>query len=138
MGARTALIAFNVNLATDRLEVAKDVATVVRHSGGGLTDVKSMGVMLTDRGLAQVSMNLTNYQQTSIGRAFDEVRREAQRYGVDVAESEIVGLVPAAALTAETASSIRLRGDWTQKILEHRIRAGRAEPRTGTIEPGIS
>ena len=92
------LIAYNINLATDRLDVAKKIAAAIRHSSGGFRYVKAMGITLEDRGIVQVSMNLTNYEKTPIFRVFETVKREAARYGVAVLESEIVGLVPAAAL----------------------------------------
>jgi glutamate formiminotransferase len=116
------LIAFNVNLATDRLDVAKAIAAAVRFSSGGLPFVKAMGVALQDRGLVQVSMNLTNYEQTPIVRAFDAVKAEAGRHGVTVVESEIVGLVPAAALPADAAQTLHLRGFTPDQVLEHRLR----------------
>ena len=97
IGARMPLIAYNINLNTDRLDVAKKIAAAIRYSTGGLRYVKAMGVMLEDRRIAQVSMNLTNYQKTPIFRVFEMVKREAARHGVMVLESEIVGLVPASA-----------------------------------------
>ena len=95
IGARMPLIAYNINLATDRLDVAKKIAAAVRFSSGGFRYVKAMGVTLADRGIVQVSMNLTNYEKTPMLRVFEAVKREAERYGVNVLESEIVGLVPA-------------------------------------------
>src|SRR6187200_3570950 len=103
IGARMPLIAYNINLATDRLDVAKKIAVAIRFSSGGLRFVKAMGIPLEDRGLVQVSMNLTNYEKTPIFRVFDLVKREAARYGVSVLESEIVGLIPSAALTSAAA-----------------------------------
>ena len=100
IGARMPLIAYNINLATDRLDVAKKIAAAIRHSSGGFRYVKAMGITLEDRGIVQVSMNLTNYEKTPIFRVFEAVKREAARYGVTVLESEIVGLVPSAALDA--------------------------------------
>ena len=94
------LIAYNINLATDRLDVAKKIAAAIRHSSGGFRFVKALGFTLEDRGIVQVSMNLTNYEKTPIFRVFEMVKREAERYGVAVLESEIVGLVPSAALIA--------------------------------------
>ena len=82
IGARMPLIAYNINLNTDRLDVAKKIAAAIRHSSGGLRYVKAMGVMLDDRSIAQVSMNLTNYEKTPIFRVFELVKREAERYGV--------------------------------------------------------
>lgn len=123
IGARTPLVAFNVNLSTSRLEVADAIARAVRQSSGGLPFVKALGLALRDRAIVQVSMNLTNCAQTPIRRVFEEVSREAARRGVSVLESEIVGLAPAAALDGATAAAVRLRGDWRDKILERRIPA---------------
>lgn len=122
IGARMPLIAFNVNLATDRLDVAKKVAAAVRFSSGGLPFVKALGLPLHSRGIVQVSMNLTNYEQTPVSAAFDAVKREAARYGVDVLESEIVGLVPAAAFDGIAASSLQLTNFRPDQILENRLR----------------
>ena len=94
IGARPILIAYNVNLASNRLGVAKRIASAIRASSGGLAHVKAMGVQL-DHGIVQVSMNLTNYKETSMTTVFDAVTREAAADGVRVLESEIVGLVPA-------------------------------------------
>ncbi|HYE85783.1 MAG TPA: glutamate formimidoyltransferase, partial [Vicinamibacterales bacterium] len=84
IGARMPLIAYNINLATNRLEVARKIATAIRMSSGGLRYVKAMGIPLEDRGIVQVSMNLTNYEKTPIFRVFELVKREAERYGVSV------------------------------------------------------
>jgi len=92
IGARMPLIAYNINLATNRLDVAKKIASAIRMSGGGLRYVKAMGIALEGRGIVQVSINLTNYEKTPMFRVFDLVKREAARYGVAVLESEIVGL----------------------------------------------
>src|SRR5207247_6746680 len=98
VGARMALIAYNINLATDRLDVAKKIAAGIRHSSGGYRFVKAAGFKLEERGIVQVSMNLTNYEKTPIFRVFETVKREAARYGVTVLEREIVGLVEYAAV----------------------------------------
>jgi glutamate formiminotransferase len=103
IGARRPLIAYNVNLRTDDLRIAGNIARRVRFSGGGLRCCKAIGVALPARGLVQVSMNLTDYAQTAIYRAFEMVRMEARRYPVQVAGSEIIGLVPLEAL-ADTAA----------------------------------
>ena len=121
IGARAPLIAFNVNLATDRLDVARAIAAAVRHSSGGLPFVKAMGVALGHRGLVQVSMNLTNYERTPILRAFDAVRREAEHRGVGLVESEIVGLVPAGALPADPEHSLQLAGFSSNQVLERML-----------------
>jgi glutamate formiminotransferase / 5-formyltetrahydrofolate cyclo-ligase len=122
VGARRALIAYNVNLATDRIDIAREIARHVRESGGGLPHVKALGLRLAERGLVQVSMNLTNYEETPIERVFEIVEREAARQGVRVAESELVGLIPAAALAHTTPSAIGLKNFRDQQILENRLK----------------
>jgi glutamate formiminotransferase len=124
IGARMPLIAYNINLATDRLDVARKIAAAIRHSSGGLRYVKAMGVKVDDRNLAQVSINLTNYAKTPVFRVFELVKREAARYGVAVLESEIVGLVPAAALTASAEFYLQLERFREDQILENKLRAG--------------
>ena len=121
IGARMPLVAYNINLATNRLEVAKKIAAAVRMSSGGLRFVKAMGIPLEDRGIVQVSMNLTNYEKTPMYRVFDLVKREAERYGVQVLESEIVGLVPSAALTQTAEYFLRLEGFSSNQILEKKL-----------------
>jgi glutamate formiminotransferase / 5-formyltetrahydrofolate cyclo-ligase len=122
IGARMPLIAYNINLNTDRLDVAKKIAAAIRHSSGGLRYVKAMGVKVEDRNLAQVSINLTNHQKTPMHRVFDMVAREAARYGVSVLESEIVGLVPAAALVGAAEHYLQLERFTTAQILENKLR----------------
>jgi glutamate formiminotransferase len=123
IGARMALIAYNVNLATRDLKIARAIAAAVRQSSGGLRFVKAMGVELAERGLVQVSMNLTNFEKTPIFRVFELVKREAARYGVAVVESEIVGLVPSAALTTSAAWYLQLDASFSDaQILEHRLK----------------
>lgn len=121
IGARMPLIAYNINLATDRLDVAKKIATAVRMSSGGLRFVKAMGIPLDDRKIVQVSMNLTNYEKTPIFRVFEMVKREAERYGVRVLESEIVGLVPAAALMQTAEYFLQLEGFSSGQVLENKL-----------------
>jgi glutamate formiminotransferase len=123
IGARMPLIAYNINLATDRLDVAKRIAAGIRHSSGGFRYVKAMGITLEDRGVVQVSMNLTNFEKTPIFRVFETVKREAARYGVNVLESEIVGLVPAAALVRAAEYFLQLEGFKADQVLETRLRA---------------
>jgi glutamate formiminotransferase / 5-formyltetrahydrofolate cyclo-ligase len=122
IGARMPLIAYNINLATDRLDVAKKIAAAIRHSSGGFRFVKAAGFALENRGVVQVSMNLTNYEKTPIFRVFELVRREAERYGVAVLESEIVGLVPAAALVSAAEFYLQLERFGPQQILENKLR----------------
>jgi glutamate formiminotransferase / 5-formyltetrahydrofolate cyclo-ligase len=122
IGARMPLIAYNINLATNRLDVAKKIASAIRMSSGGFRFVKAMGLALEDRGIVQVSMNLTNYEKTPIFRVFETVKREAARYGVSVLESEIVGLVPASALTQTAEFYLQLSGFSDQQVLENKLR----------------
>ena len=128
VGARMPLIAYNINLATNRLDVARRIAAAVRQSSGGLRFVKAMAVELQDRGIVQVSMNLTNFEKTPMFRVFELVKREAERYGVTVLESEIVGLVPAAALTASAAWFLQLDAFNEDQILETKLRKTSASP----------
>ena len=122
IGARMALIAYNINLATDRLDVAKKIAAGIRHSSGGYRYVKAAGFRLDDRGIVQVSMNLTNYERTPIFRVFETVKREAERYGVSILESEIVGLVPSAALHSAAEFYLQISGFKPEQVLEHKLR----------------
>jgi glutamate formiminotransferase len=122
IGARMPLIAYNINLNTDRVDVAKKIAAAIRHSGGGLRYVKAMGVKVDDRNLAQVSMNLTNYEKTPIFRVFELVKREAERYGVSILESEIVGLVPSAALMSAAEFYLQLERFSDGQLLENQLR----------------
>jgi glutamate formiminotransferase len=122
IGARMPLIAYNINLATDRLDVAKKIAAALRMSSGGYRFVKAMGLALEDRGIVQVSMNLTNFEKTPIFRVFETVKREAARYGVAVLESEVVGLVPAAALVQAAEYYLQLEGFRPGQVLEARLR----------------
>jgi glutamate formiminotransferase len=122
IGARMPLIAYNINLGTDRLDVAKRIAAAIRMSSGGFRFVKAMGIALEDRGIVQVSMNLTNYEKTPIFRVFDAVKREAARYGVAILESEVVGLVPAAALVQTAEYYLQLEGFRPAQVLEARLR----------------
>ena len=122
IGARMPLIAYNINLATDRLDVAKTIAAAVRYSSGGFRYVKAMGVRLEHRGIVQVSMNLTNYEKTPIFTVFEAVKSEAARYGVTILESEIVGLVPAAALHATAEHVLQISSFSRAQILEEKLR----------------
>src|SRR5450759_4108428 len=127
VGARMPLIAYNINLATDRLDVAKKIAAAIRQSSGGYRFVKAMGIPLAERGIVQVSMNLTNYEKTPIFRVFETVKREAARYGVAVLESEIVGLVPSAALAATAEHYLQLAGFSAAQVLEYKLRTVNAQ-----------
>lgn len=108
VGARKFLIAFNVNLATKDLQLAKDIAKAVREKDGGFKKIQAMGFFLDDKQLSQVSMNLLDYEVTSIRTVFDKVAELAAAKGVQVAESELVGLAPAAAIDAALAKHVKL------------------------------
>jgi len=118
VGARMPLIAYNINLDSSDVGLAKRIAGTIRESNGGLPCVRAIGVLLKSRNLAQVSMNLTNFQVTSIRSAFESVRKEAAMAGVDILESELIGLAPQAALDEETAAYVRLKGFSEQRIIE--------------------
>ena len=98
IGARMPLVAFNCNLETSDVEIAKKIAKVIRGSSGGFRSCKAMGFMLEDRGIAQVSMNMVNYEDTPLYVVYEMIKALAERYGTRVIESEIVGLTPAKAL----------------------------------------
>jgi glutamate formiminotransferase / formiminotetrahydrofolate cyclodeaminase len=121
VGARHPLIAYNVYLHSSDLEIAQAIARAVRFSSGGLRFVKALGFEIKDRNQVQVSMNLTDYEATPIFRAFDMVRHEAARFGISVASSEIVGLVPQRALDACAGYYLRLEKFSPEQILENRL-----------------
>lgn len=118
IGARMPLVAYNINLNTRNLEIAKAIAKNVRHSGGGLRFCKAMGVELKDRRATQVSMNLTDFTRTAIYRAHEMVRVEAARYGAYIIGSEIVGLVPMQALTDTVEYYLGLENFSINQVLE--------------------
>lgn len=118
VGARMPLIAYNVNLATNRLDIAEDIAKKVRHISGGLRYCKAIGVELREKGMVQVSMNLTDYRKTAIYRVFELIRIEARRYGVSIAGSEIVGLAPMAALTDTAVYYLGIENFSEDQVLE--------------------
>jgi glutamate formiminotransferase len=121
IGARMPLIAFNVNLGTSDIQIASKIAKAVRHSTGGLRFVKAMGVVLQDRNIVQVSMNLTDYKKTPVYRAVEMVRREAQRYGVNVVGTELIGLIPAEALFDSADFYLQMEGFQYSQVLENKI-----------------
>jgi glutamate formiminotransferase len=119
VGARFFLVAYNVNLASDDVKLAKAIAKKIRERDGGLKCVKALGFFLEDRKLAQVSMNLTNYQATSVERVYAEIEGLARAAGVEIRESELVGLAPRAALPDGVAARVKLAGfDPKKQILE--------------------
>lgn len=131
-GARGFLIAFNVNLASADVSDARAIARTIRQSSGGLPELKALGLWLATRGMAQVSMSLTDFRVTGIEAAFAAVEGEAARRGVTVSESELIGLAPGAALSEEIAKSVRLRAWTPAMILENRLRDV-----LGTMETGV-
>lgn len=121
IGARAPLIAYNINLATRDLAIAERIAKSIRHIGGGFRYVKAMGVDLADRGLVQVSINMTNFRKTPLHRVFECVKSEAERHGVSVVGSEIVGLTPADALFMAAEHYLRLEGFTPEQVLETKL-----------------
>ncbi len=121
IGAREFLIAYNVNLATDDLRIAKEIANVIREKNGGLRGVKARGFMLHSRNIAQVSMNLTDFHATGMWAAFQRVREEAAKRGVQVLESELIGLVPLDALAQTAAQAIQLPALDSTQVVEMKV-----------------
>jgi glutamate formiminotransferase/formiminotetrahydrofolate cyclodeaminase len=136
VGARKYLIAFNVMLNTPDVAIAKKIARTVRASNGGLPGVKAMGVALRARGLAQVSMNLTDFERTSLRAAFEAVQREALKAGCAVAGSEIVGLAPRAAIDLGDPAALKLERFSPSMILENRIALALDDQATNCILAG--
>ena len=118
VGARNPLIAFNINLDTDNIDIAGKIAKSIRESSGGLKHVQAIGVLLKSRNIVQVSMNLTNYKETSIRKVFDAVKEKARESGVDILESELIGLLPQNALEGVTAKYLQLRDFREKRIIE--------------------
>lgn len=131
VGARPPLIAYNVNLGTGNIEIANKIARAVRHLSGGLRYVKALGFELSDRGVVQVSMNMVNFEGTPLFRVFEMIKREAERYGVPVIGSEIVGLVPQKALNDSSDFFLQLENFSENQILEHRLVAALEESTAG-------
>lgn len=121
IGARPPLVAYNVNLATDNLEIAKSIVKAVRYINGGFRYCKAMPVALEERGIVQVSMNLTDFSKTAIYRVFEAVKTEARRWGVNVIGSEIVGLVPMQALVDCAEYYLQLENFSAEQVLESRL-----------------
>lgn len=121
VGARMPLIAFNINLRTKDLKVAKEIARKIRTSGGGLPKLKALGLFLETKGMVQVSMNLTDYTVTPLSLVFETVQKEAEKMGVEIAESEIIGLVPLDAICDVAAKFLKLHTFTSGQVLERRI-----------------
>jgi len=131
IGARSFLIAYNINLNTTELSLAKAIARKIRASDGGFPAVKAIGVELKALGLVQVSMNLTDFLTTSIGTVFDAVANEAARAGITIESSEIVGLVPRRALENVAVRHLKLRDVSRDLILENRLAQAQGNPPDG-------
>ena len=121
VGARVPLVAFNVNLDTPDVEIADKIAKKVRYIGGGLRYVKAIGLKLEERNQTQVSMNLVNYEKSAVYQAFEMVKMEAKRYGVNVVGSEVIGTVPMKALLDAAEYYLQIEGFNVDQILEKRL-----------------
>ncbi|MEA5136892.1 MAG: glutamate formimidoyltransferase [Candidatus Fimivivens sp.] len=122
IGARMPLVAFNVNLGTSNVEIAKSIAKVIRGSSGGFKYCKAIGLMLEERNVAQVSMNMVNYEGTPLYRVFEVIRAEAQRWGVPIIGSEIVGLTPAKALVDCAEYYLKIENfDYKTQVMENHL-----------------
>lgn len=120
VGARMPLIAYNINLGTSDIKIADKIARLIRERDGGLKNVGAIGVMLEDRNIVQVSINMVNYEKTALYRAFEMVKMEAKRYGVNIIGSEIVGLTPMKALIDVAEYYLQLENfDFNKQILEN-------------------
>ncbi len=145
VGARKFLIAYNILLNTRDVDVAKNIAKAVRFSSGGLRYVKAMGVYLDARNLAQVSMNLTDFEQTPLHRVFEMVKSEAERYGTSIVSSELIGLIPRRALDMAAEHFLQFENFTTSHVLEKRLEealaagaAARAGSLAAKVEPFIA
>ena len=121
VGARMPLVAYNINLNTNNLDIATSIAKKIRHINGGFRFVKAMGVDLADRGIVQVSINMTDFTRTALYRVFETVKFEAQRWGVTIAGSEIVGLVPMAAIIDTAEYYLGLENFSASQVLESKL-----------------
>ena len=121
VGARMPLVAFNINLGTDRLEIADKIARCIRHISGGYRYTKAMGVDLKEKGIVQVSINMTDYTKTSLYRVFETVKFEARRYGVPLVGSEIIGLTPMEALIDAAVYYMQIEDFDMKQVIESRL-----------------
>jgi glutamate formiminotransferase len=121
VGARMPLVAFNINLNTNNLETANRISRCIRHISGGLRYCKAIGVDLKQRGIVQVSINMTDYTRTALYRVFEMVKFEARRYGVEIVGSEIVGLTPMEALIDSAAYYLQLEDFSMEQVIEYRM-----------------
>ena len=138
IGARQPLIAFNVNMDTTDVSIAKAIAKRVRASSGGLPCVKALGLWLETRGLAQVSLNLTDYTQTGLAHVFSLIAQEAERYGVPIVESELIGLAPQQALWDAAATYLKLKDFSPSRVLEYRIAEALGEILVSSVQSSVT
>jgi glutamate formiminotransferase len=140
VGARAPLIAYNINLATEDLTIAKNIARAIRGRDGGLRYVKALGFELAARNQVQVSMNVVNYEATPLFRVFELVKREAERYGVRIVGSEIIGLIPQAALNTCADFYLQMENFSEDLVLEQRLQAAlqEAQPSDFNAEPRLN
>lgn len=136
VGARHPLIAYNIYLNSNDLRIAREIARAIRFANGGLRYLKALGFEIKERNQVQVSMNLTNYEATPIFRVFELVRREAARYGVSIASSEIIGLIPQRALDASAGYYLQIENFSKNQILENRL--AEAMPREAGMDEFLS
>jgi glutamate formiminotransferase len=125
VGARPPLVAFNVNLASDNLKAAKAIAKAVRESSGGLPAVKALGLMIEAKGHTQISMNMVDFNITGLHTVMAAIKEEAEKHGVSIADSEVVGLLPAQALFDVATHALSLQGFSAEQVLEIRLGAGK-------------
>ena len=135
IGAREALVAYNVYLNTDDVEIAKSIGKAVRHSSGGLRFVKGMGILVDSK--AQVSMNLTNFNKTPVYRVVEMIRREAQRYGVQIQSSELIGLIPQKAMVDAAVWYLQLDDFDEQQILEQKLASASSTDKNLLVDRGF-
>lgn len=121
VGARPPLIAYNINLDSSDVQIARKIARSIRGSSGGYPSIKALGVLIEETGTAQVTINVCNYRLVSLARVFETVKSEAARYGVGIKSSEIVGLLPMEALLDTAAFYLRLQGFHSGQVLEKRL-----------------
>lgn len=118
IGARKFLIAFNVNLGTNDVKIAKEIAKAVRSSSGGFCHVKGIGLPLEERGLTQVSMNIVDYERNALYRIIELIRIEAMRWGVQIIETEVYGMIPAAAIISSAEYYMQLADFSSKQVVE--------------------
>ena len=134
VGVRKVLIAYNIHLNTSDVTIAKAIAKSIRYSSGGLRHVKAIGISLISRGVAQVSINLTDFELTPLHRVFEMVKREAERHGCKVVGSEVIGLLPRKALELSAEYYLQLENFSTARILENRLASVAAAPPLAAVQ----